>query len=48
MVADPDLLRRPIVAVDGIVLVGFDGAPADPAPPFGRAPHARGPRARAQ
>lgn len=25
MVAEPDLIRRPIVMVDGIVLVGFEG-----------------------
>lgn len=36
MAADPSLLRRPIVAVDGIVLVSFEGAAADPAFPLGR------------
>jgi arsenate reductase-like glutaredoxin family protein len=28
MVADPEMIRRPIVLVDGIVLVGFEDAAA--------------------
>jgi arsenate reductase-like glutaredoxin family protein len=32
MAADPDLIRSPMVMVDGIVLVGFDGEAADIGP----------------
>jgi arsenate reductase-like glutaredoxin family protein len=32
MAAEPDLIRRPIVVVDGIALVGFEGELADIGP----------------
>jgi arsenate reductase-like glutaredoxin family protein len=35
MTADPDLIRRPIVLVDGIVLVGFDGETVEATPGAG-------------
>lgn len=38
MAAEPDLIRRPIVMVDGIVLVGFEGEDPDVVPPGEMAP----------
>jgi arsenate reductase-like glutaredoxin family protein len=38
MAAEPDLIRRPIVLVDGIVLVGFEGEDPDVVPPGEMAP----------
>jgi arsenate reductase-like glutaredoxin family protein len=35
MLSEPDLIRRPIVVVDGIVLVGFEGDDTEPVPPAG-------------
>jgi arsenate reductase-like glutaredoxin family protein len=38
MLSEPDLIRRPIVLVDGIVLVGFEGEDTEPVPPAGVSP----------